>query len=118
MEIVVKVIPGGFLRGHARGLGLQQQPYGLAGFPVIEGEGLLAGHVEQQVPLADAAPQHHLNGVHAAGIVLTDAHHLLVVGKADVQQLHGILRRPVANAQTAAAVAVKFHTFFPIGHIS
>ena len=74
--------------------------------------------MKQQVALADAAPQHHLNGIHAAGIVLADAHHLLIVGKADVQQLHSILCSPVADAQAAAAVTVKIHAFFPISHIS
>ena len=83
----VKIIALGFLRGHVQGLGLQHQPDGLAGCPVVEGEGLLAGHVKQQIALADAAPQHHLNGIHTAGIVFRNTHHLLVVREGDVQQL-------------------------------
>ena len=40
---------------------------------------------EQQIAFADAAAQHHLDGIHTAGIVFGNAHHLLVVRKGNIQ---------------------------------
>ena len=38
--------------------------------------------------------------------------------KADIQKLHGIACCRIADPQTAAAVAVEFHAFFPKIHVS
>ena len=71
----------GFGSGHTFGSGLQHQANGFTGFAVVKREGLLAPHVEQQIALADAAAQNHLDGITAAGIILGHTHHLLVIGE-------------------------------------
>ena len=86
---MVKVVVGRFLRGHSRRLGLQYQPDGFSRCPVIDVEGLLPGHMKQQVSLADAAPQHDLNRIHTTGVVLADADDGFVVAEFDIQQIHG-----------------------------
>ena len=58
---------------------LQNQPDRPARGPVINGKGLLARHVKEQIPLSHAASQDHLDGVHAAGVILRDADRLLVL---------------------------------------
>ena len=68
----------------------QDQPDGFARLPVIEGKRLFPRHMEQQVALADAAPQNRLDGVHTAGVVLRNAYQLLILRKMNVQQLDGI----------------------------
>ena len=74
--------------------------------------------MEQEISFADAAAQHNLDGIHTAGIVFGNTDHLLVIGKADSQQLHGIFGSGIADPQTAAAVTVEIHAFFPKIHIS
>ena len=49
--------------------------------PAVKPERLLAPRPEQQIPLSGAASQHHLDRVHAAGVVLADAHQLFVIRK-------------------------------------
>ena len=56
------IIGEGFFTGQMTGLGFQHQSHGGAGFAIVERECLLAPHMEQQISLADAAAQHHLNG--------------------------------------------------------
>src|SRR5699024_9474668 len=72
-----------------------------------------ATEVEEKIPLADAAAQDHLDGVHAAGVALRDTYHLLVVGEVKVQKFDGVQGGFVADGQAAALVAVKDRTFFP-----
>ena len=63
--------------------------------------------MEQQIPLAGAASEHHLYGVHAAGVVLGDAYGLLIPGMLQLQQLHGVQRRLEADGQPAALMPVE-----------
>ena len=72
------VIGKGFLPGHALRLRFQNQPKGFPVFPVKEGKRLLAPHMEQQIAFADAAPQNHLDGVYAAGIVFADTYNFFI----------------------------------------
>ena len=80
---------------------------------MIEGKGLLAGHVKEEISLADAASQQHLNSIHAAGIVLADAHRLFIGAIRKIQQPRGILGSLVPDGQSAAGVTVEGHTIFP-----
>ena len=61
------VIGKGFLFGHTRRLGFHYQADRLARLPVEERIGRLTPHPEQQITLAHAASQHHLNTINAAG---------------------------------------------------
>lgn len=73
--------------------------------------------MEQQITLADAAAQHHLDGIQAAGIIFGNADHLLIVGKFQLQKLDGIKAGLVADGQAAALVAVEGRTIIPGFHI-
>ena len=71
---------------------------------------------KRRFPLAHATPQDHLDGVHAAGVVLRDAHHLLIRGEAQVQQLDGVQGGLEADGQAAALMAVEGRALFPKAH--
>ena len=63
------VVGKGLLPGHPLRLQAQHKAYRPAVLPVIEGEGLLACQMEQQIALPHAAAQHYLDSIHAAGVV-------------------------------------------------
>ena len=87
LRVAALVVGKGLLPGHFPGTGVQHQADRSAGFPVVKGESLLSPQVKQQIPLSNGAAQHHLDAIHAAGIVFADAHHLLVIRKLQVQKL-------------------------------
>ena len=72
------IIGKGSLSGHALRLRFQHQTDGFSGLAVVERICGLTAHMEQQISLTDAAAQHHLNGIHTAGIVFRDTNNLLV----------------------------------------
>ena len=101
------IIVEGFLSGHALGPLLQHQADGFSGPAVVEGKGLLAPEVKEQVALAHASPQQHLNGVYAAGIVFCDANELAVAGLPKHRVAHYSLHRAQADDKSGTKVAVK-----------
>ena len=72
------IIFQGFLPAHFAGGTVQHQAHRLPARPLIESIGALSSQVEEQVPLACAAAQDHLDGVHPAGVVLGYADDLFV----------------------------------------
>ena len=58
---------------------LKKQTNRFAGLAVIEGKCLLACHVKQEIAFSDAAAQHRLDGVAAAGIIFGNADGFLVL---------------------------------------
>ena len=54
-----------------------------------------------------------ISGIHAAGIIFRNTHDLFIVRKCQSQQIHRIQRRPVADCQAGAYMAVKGCGLFP-----
>ena len=90
MKIAVHQPALPFLAGKPR-RSAQQQPHALSALAIKKVERLLAGHAEDQIPLAHRAAEHCLHRVHAAGVVLGHAHQFFILSATrNAQQFHGI----------------------------
>ena len=78
LRLAALIVSKGLRFGHTFGSGFKHKADGSTGLAVIERKSLLASHMEKQISLADAAAQHHLNGIHAAVIIFRDTNNLLV----------------------------------------
>ena len=106
MIIIKRLLSCHFLNGL-----IENQTHGLAGFAVVEGEGLLSGHMEQQIALANAAAHNYLDSIAAASVIFGNANDFLIFGQAagisataqiQLQQINGIQRSSVSDGQPGA----------------
>ena len=94
-------------------LRLQHQADRLSVLSVVEGECLLAPHMEQQISLSYRAAKHDLNGIHTASVIFSNADDLFIFRKLHLQQFHCVQRRLIADCQATADMAMKCGAFFP-----
>ena len=99
---------------HAAVTGLYRHPQPSAALAAVEGKDHLAGAPVDEIALAHGAAGDDLHRVHGAGVVLSDAHQLLVgLGAVQTQLCHGLGGHPEAGGQTGTLVTVKFRAFVP-----
>ena len=76
---------------------------------------VLAIVAEEEVALAEGAAGQHLDGIHAAGVVLDDGDQLLVFVAAGSESLQGFVGCSIADDDSRAQVAVELDDLLEVG---